>query len=107
VETRVSAPGLAQVVPDLVQTVIPKRLLKKAVDRNGLRRIIREAVRSRREAWGQALLATSRVCPTPRVVLTTSKSFAQLPSRRELKLQWREELNRLLNLLETKLRSGP
>jgi ribonuclease P protein component len=82
--------------PDLVQTVIPKRLLKKAVDRNGLRRVLREAVRSAFTAAGQV--------PTPRVVLINAKGFAEQPSRSALKGAWREELDRLLALLMLRLK---
>jgi ribonuclease P protein component len=80
--------------PDLVQTVIPKRLLKKAVDRNGLRRVLREAVRVKLK--GPA--------PTPRVVLVSAKGFSEEASRHALKGAWREELDRLLALLLLRLK---
>jgi hypothetical protein len=87
---------------DLVQTVIPKRLLKKAVDRNGLRRVLRESVRAR---LGVKLAPISSSIPTPRVVLTSAKGFAAQPSRHALKGAWREELDRLMALLLLRLKA--
>lgn len=66
-----------------LQTVLPKRVLKKAVDRNGLRRIIRESARA---------CHVSAV----RVVLTNNRGFDGCPSRRALKLAWRAELDAVL-----------
>jgi Ribonuclease P len=103
--------------PDLVQTVIPKRLLKKAVDRNGLRRVLREAVRSALNAakpkieilGADALSAVAPVptpqVPTPRVVLINAKGFAEQASRHALKGAWREELDRLMALLLLRLKA--
>jgi RNase P protein component len=85
--------------PDLVQTVIPKRLLKKAVDRNGLRRVLREAVREALRRRG----AVVRL-PTPRVVLTSARGFAEQPSRHALKGAWRTELDQLLSQLLMRLK---
>ncbi len=86
--------------PDLVQTVIPKRLLKKAVDRNGLRRVLREAVR---ETFRWRVLTDTRQ-PTPRVVLTSARGFKEQASRRALKGAWRVELDQLLLLLSVRLK---
>jgi RNase P protein component len=86
--------------PDLVQTVIPKRLLKKAVDRNGLRRVLREAVR---ESVRLRALADTRQ-PTPRVVLTSARGFKEQASRHALKGAWRVELDQLLSLLSLRLK---
>jgi hypothetical protein len=98
--------------PDLVQTVIPKRLLKKAVDRNGLRRVLREAVRSalkaakpKVEILGADALSAVAPTPTPRVVLINAKGFAEEASRHALKVAWREELDRLMALLLLRLKA--
>jgi RNase P protein component len=91
--------------PDLVQTVIPKRLLKKAVDRNGLRRVLREAVRAAFKAGQARLESVGAERPTARVVLTSAKGFAELPSRHALKGAWREELDRLMALLLLRLKA--
>lgn len=106
--------------PDLVQTVIPKRLLKKAVDRNGLRRVLREAVRAtvkieaqrkalpERQPDGQTeslgVRTEARQIPTPRVVLTSARGFAEQVSRHALKSAWRLELDQLLSLLAVRLK---
>lgn len=118
--------------PDLVQTVIPKRLLKKAVDRNGLRRVLREAVRAtlkdavnigtqsgtqpemppekQLEKQPEKLHDKSgvpmaaRSMPTPRVVLTSARGFAEQVSRHALKSAWRVELDQLLSLLLVRLK---
>jgi Ribonuclease P len=106
--------------PDLVQTVIPKRLLKKAVDRNGLRRVLREAVRAtlkdavttgtQPETKPEMQQDTSgartdaRQMPTPRVVLTSARGFAEQVSRHALKSAWRVELDQLLSLLVVRLK---
>ena len=95
-------PVEGQTSDDLVQTVIPKRLLKKAVDRNGLRRVLRESVRAR---LGVKLAPISSSIPTPRVVLTSAKGFAEQPSRHALKGAWREELDRLMALLLLRLKA--
>ncbi len=101
---------------DLVQTVIPKRLLKKAVDRNGLRRVLRESVRVTlkdaviRETQPEKQQNTSgarteaRQMPTPRVVLTSARGFAEQASRHALKSAWRVELDQLLSLLAVRLK---
>ena len=86
--------------PDLVQTVIPKRLLKKAVDRNGLRRVLREAVR---ESFRTRVRAEAFI-PTPRVVLTSARGFKEQPSRHALKGAWRVELDQLLSQLSLRLK---
>jgi RNase P protein component len=86
--------------PDLVQTVIPKRLLKKAVDRNGLRRVLREAVREALRRRGTVVRL-----PTPRVVLTSARGFAEQPSRHALKGAWRSELDQLLSQLLMRLKA--
>ena len=67
----------------VLQTVLPKRILKKAVDRNGLRRIIRES---------------ARACELSgiRVVLLQGRGFKECPSRKALKAEWRRELDGLL-----------
>jgi RNase P protein component len=88
-----------------VQTVIPKRLLKKAVDRNGLRRVLREAVRASFKSAKPRLENTLPKLPTPRVVLTSAKGFAEQPSRHALKGVWREELDRLMALLLLRLKA--
>ena len=71
----------------VLQTVLPKRILKKAVDRNGLRRIIRES---------------ARACEISgiRVVLLQGRGFKECPSRKALKTSWREELDGLLAKLK-------
>lgn len=106
--------------PDLVQTVIPKRLLKKAVDRNGLRRVLREAVRATVKIEAQRKVlperqpdeqtetldvhTEARQRPTPRVVLTSARGFAEQVSRHALKSAWRLELDQLLSLLAVRLK---
>jgi RNase P protein component len=112
---------------DLVQTVIPKRLLKKAVDRNGLRRVLREAVRAMVKAAQQQVVREAeretqretqqeaqrdlpgarpeaRPAPTPRVVLTSARGFAEQASRHALKSAWRQELDQLMSLLAARLK---
>jgi RNase P protein component len=104
--------------PDLVQTVIPKRLLKKAVDRNGLRRVLREAMREavrRRGAVTRLEVSLENAnlarvsgtvlrLPTARVVLTSARGFAEQPSRHALKGAWRTELDQLLSQLFLRLK---
>ena len=93
--------GMSQAMPtelsDLpmmqLQTVIPKRLLKKAVDRNGLRRIMREALRAQPRF---SVYARAQGLHALRMTLINAKSFKLEPSRHALKLLWRTELDGLL-----------
>ena len=82
------------VVP--LQTVIPKRLLKKAVDRNGLRRVMREATRG---CPGLGEYAQDQDLSALRMTLLSAKGFSGEPSRKALKHAWRDELDRLLTHL--------
>ena len=74
-------------VEPLLFVSVPKRILARAVDRNSVKRIAREAWRSARgPACGFALMLRLRRSPAGFESITT----------RERKRVWREELDRLL-----------
>ncbi len=82
-----------------LQTVLPKRILKKAVDRNGLRRIIKESARAC-ELFGVCAGTTSSAITGARVVLLHGRGFKECASRKALKTEWRQELDGLLAKLK-------
>jgi RNase P protein component len=68
---------------------IPKRLLKRAVDRNTVRR-------AARQAWQERVLS-KRVASTALIRMTAKPADFEQSSRPQRKKRWREELTELMD----------
>jgi ribonuclease P protein component len=95
----VTAPELTT-VPLRFGSVVPKRLARRAVDRNLIKRLLREAAR-------QAVPTLDRLQPTPMdVVFRLRKGLPPVAvlARAELRRALRAEANALLDALGERLR---
>lgn len=84
-----NGPGDAVIQAGQLLMAVPKRLLKRAVDRNAVRRAARQAWRDQVLALGPTSTALIRMTAKP-------ADFEQ-SSRPQRKRQWREELVELMN----------